>query len=55
MNLARYPNDRYGWFCFYTDRWAQEEREGFEEATYVAEHAALWYYFLHLAFDGEAA
>lgn len=40
---AGYPTTRLGWYEYYASRTGEQ-----------AEHLALWYQFLHLAFDEES-
>lgn len=54
MTLARRPNDRYGWFCFYTDRWAVRYINCDAELMAQCEQLALWYYLLHITGEENA-
>lgn len=53
MAFQKAPNDRYGWFCHYTDLWAQCAKNGWTDRGEVVMHLALWYLLLDVS-DGEA-
>ena len=49
MNITRSPNDRYGWSCYYTDRWARLVERGDLAGAAQCEQLALWYFLLDFA------
>ena len=46
MTKARYPTTRLGWHKYYVARFNKTEH-------WQAEQLAMWYLFLHLAFDDQ--